>query len=357
MHPVEWNISQGLTDYETALAAMDQRVEDILAGRAGELIWLVEHPPLYTAGTSAKAADLLSQRFPVYAAGRGGEYTYHGPGQRVVYVMLNLKERGAMDVRRYVASLEQWVIATLKEFGVDGFTREGRVGVWVNDGKAPPAGGGEMGGGKLGESPTSTRRPEALIHAKTLRQNLTKAEKRLWYDALSHSRLNGLRFRKQMPIGPYIADFVCVDKKLIIELDGGQHAEEENLRHDTVRTRFLEQAGYRVLRFWNHEVLENLDSVAQIIVDELAKDHPPLPPPQAWGAEEAKIAAIGIRIRKWVTFHGICINVNPDLSHYAGIVPCGIREFGVTSLEKLGVRASMADVDEVLRRKSSLVIS
>jgi lipoyl(octanoyl) transferase len=211
MHPVEWKISEGLTDYEMALAAMESRVEDILTGRAGELIWLVEHPALYTAGTSAKATDLLSQRFPVYAAGRGGEYTYHGPGQRVVYVMLNLKARGAMDVRRYVASLEAWIISALKQFGVEGFTREGRVGVWV-----------------------STPSP----------------------------------------------------------LEG-----------------------------------------------------------------EKKVAAIGIRIRKWVTFHGICINVNPDLSHYAGIVPCGIREFGVTSLEKLGVRASMADVDEVLRRKSSLVIS
>ncbi|MCE2926125.1 MAG: lipoyl(octanoyl) transferase LipB [Rickettsiales bacterium] len=211
MHPVEWKISEGLTDYEMALAAMESRVENILTGRAGELIWLVEHPALYTAGTSAKATDLLSQRFPVYAAGRGGEYTYHGPGQRVVYVMLNLKARGAMDVRRYVASLEAWIISALKQFGVEGFTREGRVGVWV-----------------------STPSP----------------------------------------------------------LEG-----------------------------------------------------------------EKKVAAIGIRIRKWVTFHGICINVNPDLSHYAGIVPCGIREFGVTSLEKLGVRASMADVDEVLRRKSSLVIS
>jgi lipoyl(octanoyl) transferase len=210
MHPVEWKISEGLTDYETALAAMESRVEDILTGRAGELIWLVEHPALYTAGTSAKATDLLSQRFPVYQAGRGGEYTYHGPGQRVVYVMLNLKARGAMDVRRYVASLEAWIISALKQFGVEGFTREGRVGVWV-----------------------STPSP----------------------------------------------------------LEG-----------------------------------------------------------------EKKVAAIGIRIRKWVTFHGICINVNPDLSHYAGIVPCGIREFGVTSLGKLGVRASIADVDEVLKANKAIIL-
>jgi len=175
-------------------------VEEIVAGRAEEMVWLLEHPPLYTAGTSARPDDLLSSPFPVYAAGRGGQYTYHGPGQRVAYVMLDLKTRSAMDVRRYVASLERWMIATLAEFGVEGFVREGRVGVWVND-----------------------------------------------------------------------------------------------------------------------------------------------------GGQEAKIGAIGIRIRKWVTFHGICLNVAPDLSHYHGIVPCGIREYGVTSLARLGVNASMETVDAVLK--------
>ena len=187
---------------------MEQRVEDILAGTASELVWLLEHPPLYTAGTSAQPSDLLSSPFPVYAAGRGGQYTYHGPGQRVAYVMLDLKKRSAMDVRRYVASLEQWIIATLAQFGVQGFVREGRVGVWVSQDS------------EIGNQGT-------------------------WH--------------------------------------------------------------------------------------------------------EAKIAAIGIRIRKWVTFHGICLNVAPDLSHYNGIVPCGIREFGVTSLKALGVNASMEAVDSALK--------
>ena len=199
---VEWKISNGLISYPDAMVQMEERVADILAGRAPELVWLLEHPPLYTAGTSAKSADLLSpQGFPVYQTGRGGQYTYHGPGQRVAYVMLNLKERGAMDVRAYVASLEQWIIRTLAEFNVKGEVREGRIGVW-------------------------TETPEG----------------------------------------------------------------------------------------------------------------------------EAKIAAIGIRIRKWVTYHGICINMNPDLSHYAGIIPCGIREFGVTSLHQMGARVGMAEVDAALQK-------
>ncbi len=197
---IEWKISKELVPYPEALAEMEARVAAIQSSSASELVWLLEHPPLYTAGTSAKSADLLSpQGFPVYQTGRGGQYTYHGPNQRVAYVMLDLKTRDAMDVRAYVASLEQWIINTLAEFGVESFVREGRIGVWA-----------------------------------------------------------------QTPQG------------------------------------------------------------------------------------EAKIAALGIRIRKWVTYHGICINVNPDLSHYAGIVPCGIREFGVTSLHQLGVKISMEELDRKL---------
>ncbi|MDX2072924.1 MAG: lipoyl(octanoyl) transferase LipB [Alphaproteobacteria bacterium] len=215
---LEWKISKGLVPYPEALAAMEARVAEIQAGRAPELAWLLEHPPLYTAGTSAKTADLLSaQGFPVYQTGRGGQYTYHGPGQRVAYVMLDLKQRNAQDVRAYVESLERWIIATLGEFGVRGETREGRVGVWVKE--------------------------EAL------------------------------------------------DRK-----DSSPSTE------------------YRV------------------------------------PSTESKIAALGIRIRKWVTYHGICINVNPDLSHYAGIIPCGIREHGVTSLAALGINATMAEVDAALKR-------
>ena len=194
--------SEGLTDYEDAVRFMEKRVSEIRSGHAEELIWFVEHPPLYTAGTSSKETDLLSpKRFPVYDAGRGGQYTYHGPGQRVVYVMLDLNTRGK-DVRQFVANLESWVINTLAEFNIIGEKRDGRVGDWV---------------------------------------------------------------RRE-------------------------------------------------------------------------------------GGREDKVAAIGVRVRKWVTFHGICINVEPDLSHYTGIVPCGISEHGVTSLIDLGLPITMDDLDAALKR-------
>jgi len=208
---VEWLISKGLTSYPDALAHMETRVEAILAGTAPEQIWLVEHPPMYTAGTSAKRADLKApDMFDVFESRRGGEYTYHGPGQRVAYAMLDLNKRGK-DVRAYVAKLEAWVIATLAEFSVQAGSREGRVGVWVD-------------------------RPE----------------------------------RPALPDG------------------------------------------------------------------RIAED---------------KIAAIGVRIRRWVTFHGISINVEPDLSHYNGIVPCGIADYGVTSLVDLGIPATMDDLDDALKRR------
>jgi len=204
--PVEWLVSPGLTAYDAALAAMEARVEDIIAGKAPELVWLLEHPPLYTAGSSARPEDLLDQaRFPVHAAGRGGQYTYHGPGQRVAYVMLDLNRRGR-DVRKFVGRLEAWAIAALARFGVAGERRPGRVGIWVDLGGH---------GGKAGD--------------------------------------------------------------------------------------------------------------------------------------EAKIAAIGVRIRRWVSFHGIAINVAPELEHFAGIVPCGLKGYGVTSLAALGIAASMADVDAALK--------
>lgn len=207
---VEWKISNGLVDYEDAVAQMEARAALIAEGAAEELIWLLEHPPLYTAGTSAQSADLTDpDRFPVYPSKRGGQYTYHGPGQRVAYVMLDVAKRGR-DVRCFVRQLEQWVIKTLAEFNVTGEIRDGRVGVWV---------------------------------ART-------------------------------------------DK-----------------------------------------------------------------PPQANGKPaEDKIAAIGIRLRKWVSFHGISINVEPDLDHFKGIVPCGITEHGVTSLVDLGLPVSMDDLDVALKR-------
>jgi lipoyl(octanoyl) transferase len=206
----EWTQWPGLVPYETALEAMEARVAAIAAGTAPEAIWLLEHPPLYTAGTSAQPQDLTDPgRFPVHVAGRGGQYTYHGPGQRVVYVMLDLNKRGR-DVRRFVCAMEDWVIATLAEFNVRGERRAGRVGVWVV-------------------------RPD----------------------------------RAPNP-------------------DGTPH--------------------------------------------------------------EDKIAAIGVKLRKWVSFHGISINVEPDLSHFSGIVPCGIRDHGVTSLVDLGLPVTLDDVDAALKR-------
>lgn len=208
--PVEWVIADQPVGYPEAVAEMEARVAAIANGGAAERIWLVEHPALYTAGTSADPVDLLQpDRFPVFTTGRGGEYTYHGPGQRVVYVMLDLKARH-QDVRRFVAALESWIIATLWEFGVRGYRREDRVGVWV----------------------VRPDRPE---------------------------------------IAP------------------GVPAED-------------------------------------------------------------KIAALGIRLRRWVSFHGASVNVEPDLGHFSGIVPCGIQGYGVTSFMDLGLPVTMEDVDVALRR-------
>ena len=207
---VEWRITDGLTDYDEAVALMETRANAIAAGTAGELIWLVEHPPLYTSGTSARAADLIDpDRFPVFETRRGGQYTYHGPGQRVVYVMLDFNKRGR-DVRAFVKALESWVIETLAQFNIQGDIREGRVGVWVTRPEKPP----------------------------------------------------------------------------------------------------------------------------------LADGSP----------REDKIAAIGIRLRKWVSFHGISINLEPDLTHFDGIVPCGISDHGVTSLVDLGLPITMDDLDLALRQ-------
>jgi len=208
---VEWLISDAPVPYLDAVASMEAHVDAMVRGDAGERIWLLEHPPLYTAGTSANPRDLVApDRFDVFETKRGGQYTYHGPGQRIAYVMLDLNTRGR-DVRRFVKSLETWVISTLSDFGVHGEIRDGRVGVWVE-------------------------RPEKA---------------------------------------PYRS---------------GQPRED-------------------------------------------------------------KIAAIGIRLRKWISFHGISVNVEPELSHYEGIVPCGISEFGVTSLVDLGVPVAMTDLDIALKRQ------
>jgi lipoyl(octanoyl) transferase len=208
--PVEWVVAEGLVAYPDAVAEMERLAAAIAGGGAAERIWLVEHPALYTSGTSARPADLLDRRFPVFDTGRGGQFTYHGPGQRVAYVMLDL-ERRAKDLRRFVAALEAWIIGALARFNVTAERREDRVGVWVKRPDKPPG------------------------------------------------------------------------------IDGS-----------------------------------------------MAED---------------KIAAIGIRVRRWVTFHGISLNVEPDLSHFSGIVPCGVadRHFGVTSLVDLGLPVTMADSDAALK--------
>jgi lipoyl(octanoyl) transferase len=197
---LEWRVSSHPVAYGEAVQAMEERVGGILRREVSEQVWLLEHPPTYTAGTSARQADLIEARFPVVQTGRGGQFTYHGPGQRVAYVMLDLNARKA-DIRGFVRDLEEWLIKTLAEFGVSGERRSGRVGIWVGTGN-----------------------------------------------------------------------------------------------------------------------------------------------------DEAKIAAIGIRVRRWVTFHGISLNVNPDLSHYSGIVPCGVSEHGVTSLAALGLSVSLGEVDDALKR-------
>ena len=219
MTEIEWTISPNPIEYEDAVAVMEETVADIRREASPEQIWLLEHPPLYTAGTSAKAEDLILEngeaKFPVFETGRGGQYTYHGPGQRVGYVMLDLKKRQQIpDIKRYVYDLEQWIIDTLQEFDIKGERREGRVGIWVSS-PYPPASGGEATAGAGGDK---------------------------------------------------------------------------------------------------------------------------------------KIAAIGVRVRHWVTYHGISINLNPDLTHFNGIVPCGIADHGVTSFEDLGVKASMEDLDQALQK-------
>jgi lipoyl(octanoyl) transferase len=206
---LEWRVSDGLVPYPDALAVMEARVEAIHRGEAPELVWLLEHPPLITSGTSAKPADLIEpKRFPVFAAGRGGQHTYHGPGQRIAYVMLDLRKRG-QDLRRYIHQLEEWIILTLEAFDVKGERREGRVGIWV-------------------------------------------------------SRADG---------------------------------------------------------------------------------------------REEKIAAIGVRVRRWIAFHGVAVNLDPDLSHFSAIVPCGISAHGVTSIRALGREADMAELDAVLRETFEKVFS
>lgn len=200
--PVGWAVSRAPVAYPQAVDAMEARVQAILEGRAGELVWVLEHPALYTAGLSAKAGDLLDPgRFPVFETERGGQFTYHGPGQRVVYVMIDLRERGR-DVRRFVQSLEAWIIDALAALGVDGQLRDGRIGVWVERGSPP---------------------------------------------------------------------------------------------------------------------------------------------------REDKIAALGVKLRRWVSFHGISLNVQPDLSHFAGIIPCGVREHGVTSLANLGLAVTLDEADAALK--------
>ena len=212
---LQWEISEGEVDYDTALEKMDNHVQKMISGETDEKIWLLEHPSLYTAGTSANKKDLVEpDRFPVIKTKRGGQYTYHGPGQRVVYVMLDLNKRGK-DIKKFIEKLEAWIILSLAEFNIVGQRRSGRVGIWIERLDKPKNADGLLG--------------------------------------------------------------------------------------------------------------------------------------------EEKIAAIGVRVRKWITFHGLSVNVDPDLSHFQGIVPCGIKEHGVTSLVDLGLPVSMQDLDVALTKSFSKV--
>lgn len=209
---IDWLVSKDLVSYDDALSEMDARVKAIHEGTANEAIWLLEHPPIYTAGTSAKEVDLRDPEFPVYETGRGGQYTYHGPGQRVAYVMLDLKKRQKQpDIKRYVHNLEEWIIRSLGDLGVCGERREGRIGIWVDI--------------------------------------------------------------------------------------------------DTAKAK-----------------------------------------------TEKKIAALGVRVRHWITLHGVSINVSPNLDHFGGIVPCGISEHGVTSLADLGIQANMKNLDEKLELHKDVLL-
>jgi lipoyl(octanoyl) transferase len=288
---MEWKTTPGLTNYPDALAAMAQRVAAIQAGEAEELVWLVEHPPLYTLGTSGKSSDILGRgAFPTYETGRGGQVTYHGPGQRVVYLMLDLKKRAAAkgqapDLRAYVADLERWIIATLDAFGIEGFVREGRVGVWVEQGSA-------VRGQRSGKEECE---PKGVV---------------------------------PLPLGERLGE-------------GTATRDSPTLMAPSPNP--LPQAGEGFAASLPVQIPSHVSPVTI--------HHSPLT------THEAKIAALGVRVQKWVTSHGIALNVNPDLSHYAGIVPCGIREFGVTSMHQLGVTVGMAEVDGVLKERWERVFS
>lgn len=202
MNIVEWLISDQLVDYNYAIKFMEEKIEQIQSGSAGELVWLLEHPPLYTAGISATDNDVVEKLFPIYKTGRGGKHTYHGPGQRVIYLMLNLKKRNKCNIKLYIKNLSEWIINVLKRFNILGEFKEDRIGVWVNNGE-----------------------------------------------------------------------------------------------------------------------------------------------------EEKKIAAFGIRLRKWVTYHGIALNISPNLSHYKGIIPCGLQDYAVTSMEELGVKISPLKLNDILKQE------
>ncbi|MCH9051852.1 MAG: lipoyl(octanoyl) transferase LipB [Proteobacteria bacterium] len=230
MAAIEWKIATDPVPYPEAVEAMERRVAAIRMGEGREMAWLLEHPPIFTAGASARKEELINAgAFPVYATGRGGRHTYHGPGQRVVYVMLDIRRRDP-DIGAYVRNLEEWLIRTLARFGLNAERRQGRIGIWVVR--------------RIGAAPAG-------------------------------------------------------------------------LRHAAAATARLGEASLRRS--------------------------------QAAQAGECKIAAIGVRVRQGVSYHGVSINVDPDLDHYAGIVPCGIKDFGVTSLADLGIGATMAEVDEALK--------
>ena len=294
----EWRISDAPVPYEVAVREMEERVAAIAEGRAPELVWLLEHPPLYTAGTSAEERDLVDpERFPVFQTGRGGQYTYHGPGQRVAYVMLDLKRRKP-DVREFVGDLEKWLIATLAEFNVTGELREGRAPelVWLLE--HPP----------LYTAGTSAEERDLVDPERFPVFQTGRGGQYTYHGPGQRVAYVMLDLKRRKPdVREFVGD---LEKWLIATL--AEFNVTGELREGRV--------GVWVRR-----------------------------PEKGFNAED-KIAAIGVRIRKWVTFHGVSLNVDPDLDHFTGIVPCGISQHGVTSLADLGITATMADVDIALKR-------
>jgi lipoate-protein ligase B/very-short-patch-repair endonuclease len=345
----------GRVDFEATWQRM-REFTDARTPESEDELWIVEHDPVFTQGVAGKPEHLLinPENIPIVKTDRGGQITYHGPGQTVVYVMFNLKRAG-YGVRELVIRIENAVIATLKEFGVDAHGKRDAPGVYVSLSRSAGEGWGEGGATESNRRILPARQlPEDLKRlAREMRASETDAEDRLWY-FLRNRQLNGAKFRRQHPIGRYILDFYCDEFKLAIELDGGQHADA--VECDETRTRWLNERGIDVFRVWNNEVFTNLVGVLDTIFSRIEAKRQPLnselpPSPQPSPAlrerepsAEAKIASLGLKIRNGCSYHGVALNVNMDLTPFSFINPCGYAGLRVTHLHDFGVDLPANDV-------------